>query len=356
MPNTGHMTRIGGIHLDGSLAQFNDTATERDFREVASQPKLKTLQCAAPVSDKTWDVINDVFCTTRPDVEVRVYGHYSTVCDLSFARLLNNVRRFSADCLMRTKGVETIAAMTNLESLHLGIFDLTDFGVLERVSPKLTTLMLGPTFSKRPSLAALNRFPSLKVLYLDGQSKDIEVLSELSHLEDVTLRSITTTDLCYLEPLSKLWSLDIKLGGIRGFNGIEGKSSIKYLELWQVRNLAEINIVGRLPGLQNLFLQSLPQVTSFPSLHEAGSLRRVVVENLKGLSDFTALQAAPVLEEFVLADGRKQTPQHLLPVLKNPALRRVRAGFGSDKKNKEFEGLREEYEKESLGWEPFEYR
>lgn len=341
--------------IDAGRAQFDSTATERDFLEVASQPMLETLQCAEPVPERTWKVINDVFCTARPDVEIRVYGHYSMECDLSFTRHLTNVRHFTADCLMRAKGVETIAAMTDLESLHLDIFELTDFGVLERVSPKLTKLMLGGTFSKRPSLAVLSRFRSLKVIYLDSQSKDIEVLSELSHLEDVTLRSISTTDLSYLEPLSKLWSLDIKLGGIRGFKGIEGKSSIMYLELWQVRNLAEVNIVGRLPGLQNLFLQSLPQVRSFPNLQEAGSLRRVVVENLKGLSDLTALQTAPVLEEFVLADGRKQTPQQLLPVLKNPALRRVRAGFGSDKKNKEFEGLREAHGKEDLASEPFKY-
>jgi hypothetical protein len=350
------MTRIGGIKmLDPGRAEFDGTATERDFGEIASQPRLKSLQCASPVPDKTWNAINDVFCTARPDVEVRVYGHYSTVCDLSFTRLLTNVRHFSADCLMRSKGIQSIAAMTDLESLHLGIFELTDFGVLEHVSPMLTTLMLGTTRSKRPSLGALSRFRSLKVLYLEGQSRGIEVLSELSQLEDLTLRSITTTDLSYLDPLSKLWSLDIKLGGIRGFKGIEGKSSIKYLELWQVRNLEEVNIAGALPGLQNLFLQSLPQVKSFPDLLDARSLRRVVVQNLKGLSDFTALQTAPTLEEFALADGRKQTPQQLLPVLMNPAMRRVRAGFGSDVKNNEFDSLREEYGKEKLTWESFKY-
>ena len=241
--------------------------------------------------------------------------------------------------------------------MSLGIFDLTDFSVLERLPPGLTSLSLGATRSKRLSLAPLSSFRSLRILFLEGQSKDIEVLNELPELEDVTLRSVTTPDLRYLSHLQKLWSLDVKLGGIRGFAGIEGKNSIKYLEVWQVRDLRKIDIVGSLPGLQNLFLQSLPHIESFPGLTNSIALRRIVVENLKGLRDFKALETAPVLEEFALADGRKQTPRHLLPVLNNPRVRKVSAGFGSERKNREFSRLREEHGKAEFDvWEPFVYQ
>ncbi|MFM8400777.1 MAG: hypothetical protein ACKOAH_23365, partial [Pirellula sp.] len=179
------------------------------------------------------------------------------------------------------------------------------------------------------------------MLYLEGHSKNIEVLSELRDLEDVTLRSITTPDLQYLADLPKLWSLDIKLGGIRGFAGVEGKQSIKYLELWQVRDLRNVDVAGTLAGLQNLFLQSLPHVDSLPGLTDSTALRRIVLENLRGLCDFMALETAPALEEFALLDGTKQTPQQLLPVLSNPRVRRVSAFFGSERKNKEFSQLRE---------------
>ena len=352
------MAQLDGIRMaDATRAEFDGSAAERDFRELVKQPHLKVLQCSAPVPTASWALVNEVFCAARPDVELRVYGHYSTECDLTFASLLTNVRRFAADCLMRASGVEAIAAMSGLESLSLGIFELKDFSVLERISSRLTTLSLGATRSKKPSLAPLARFRSLRVLYLEGQSKDIEVLSELSNLEDVTLRSIATDDLAFLARLPRLWSLDIKLGGIRGFKGIEGKKSIKYLELWQVRDLPDINVVGSLPGLQNLFLQSLPHVAAFPRLLESTALRRVVVENLKGLFDFTALRAAPSLEEFALYDGKRQTPQQLLPVLSNPAVRRVSAFFGSERRNKEFVHLREDHGKlELIRWEPFEYR
>jgi hypothetical protein len=65
-------------------------------------------------------------------------------------------------------------------------------------------------------------------LYLEGQQQEIEVLSELSTLEEVTLRSISTTNLDYVSGLPRLWSLDVKLGGIRDFSSIADKQSIKY--------------------------------------------------------------------------------------------------------------------------------
>jgi len=258
---------------------------------------------------------------------------------------------------MQASRVEALCELQSLESLSLGIFGLTDFSVLEQLPPGLTSLALGATRSKRPSLAPLGRFRSLRVLYLEGHSKNIEVLSELRDLEDVSLRSITTPDLQYLADLPKLWSLDIKLGGIRGFAGVEGKQSIKYLELWQVRDLRNVDVAGTLAGLQNLFLQSLPHVDSLPGLTDSTALRRIVIENLKGLCDFTALETAPALEEFALLDGTKQTPQQLLPVLSNPRVRRVSAFFGSELKNKEFSQLREAHSKAEFDrWEPFEYQ
>jgi len=332
--------------FDPSRVQFDGSITSADLRTLASQPGLTVLQCCEPVSKGIWTLLNEQFFAVRPDVELRVYGFYSTECDLTFARHMSNVRHFAADCLMHARGVEAVADIPGLESLSLGIYELDDFSVLERVSPKLSVLSLGPTLSKKPGLAPLARFRRLRVLYLEGHRKEIGVVSDLQALEDVTLRSVTTPDLAFLANLPRLWSLDIKLGGIRNFAAIEGKESIEYLELWQVRELDNIDIVGALPGLQNLFLQSLPCVKSFPSLSRSRQLRRIMLENLRGLHDFSALQYAPALEEFGFVDARKQAPTELLPVLRNRSVRRAFAGFGSDCRNAEFAQLCEEHGKE----------
>ncbi len=339
-----------------SRAQFDESITIKRLRQLAKQPELRVLQCCEPVSDDVWKMINEHLLTERPDVALRVFGHYSSKCNLKFAHQIPNVRHFTADCLSSAAGIDALAELPHLESLDIGILDLTDFNILAQVPQSLTALSLGATRSKRPTLTHLSRFRSLRKLYLEEQSKGIEVLSELRALEELTLRSITTPDVQYLRDLPKLWSLDIKLGGIRNYAAIEGKPSIKYLELWQVRELRSIEFIGTLPGLQNLFLQSLPQVSALPRLSNSKALRRIVFENLKGLSDFTALHSAPALEEFALVDGAKQTAEQLLPVFTNPHVRRISASLGNAAKQNEFIHLCTKYGKAEFDrFEPFKY-
>jgi hypothetical protein len=334
--------------------------TAEDIEKLAGQQGIDWVQCVKPPSEPVCVLFNERFFSVRPEVGLRIYGRLGPYePDLSFAPLMTNVRRFAADSLTSAKGVEAIAEMPRLESLSLGIYELQDFSVLESVPAGLTELSLGLTKSKRPSLAPLVRFSSLRRLYLEGQSKEIEVLATLRELEDLTLRSITVPGLDFLADLPMLWSLDIKLGGIRNFAAVEGKQSIKYLEIWQVRDLDNIHIVSRLPGLQNLFLQSLPNVQAFPQMNNAKALRRIYVENMKGLRDFSALEWAPALEMFVLGDGKTQAPEELIPVLRNPTVHATTASFGSLKKNDRFVDLRAEYGKSGRSSDifgEFEYR
>jgi len=347
-----------GVRLsDASRASFDDSATVADFVKVAQVPTLKVLQCASTVRESLWREINDYFFSARPDVQLRVYGHYETRCDLRFARLMTNVRRFAADCLMEACNIEAITEIPQLESLSVGIFGLEDFRFLDLVPPTLFELSLSATRSKKPNLEPVGRFRELRVLWIEGQGKGIDVISSLHELEQLTLRSITAPDLGFLSTLDKLWSLDIKLGGTRNLDAIAGKRNIKYLELWQVRNFHDLGVMSELPGLQNVFLQSLPHIECLPSLRNSVALRRVVFENLKDFKDFSTLESAPALEEFALLAGNKQTPQQLLPVLRNPNVKRVAGYFGSDRKNDEFRRLCDEYGKEEFAaQEPFAYR
>ena len=90
--------RLGSLRLvDSTRAEFDDTVTEDDVQQLAGRSSFTTLQCSAPMRDSVWSLLNDSFFALRPDVELRVYGHYSTECDLSFARRMTNVRRFAAD-------------------------------------------------------------------------------------------------------------------------------------------------------------------------------------------------------------------------------------------------------------------
>jgi hypothetical protein len=323
---------------------FDGALTRNDIQDLVADQDLKVLQFQNPVEQSTWELLNEEFFPQRPEVQLRAYSFYAEICDLSFASLMTNVRHFSADSLLDAVGVEYIARMDNLESLGVGIYHLEDFSFLNQVTPGLKKLFLGWTKSKKPDLSPLSRFTSLERIYIEGQQKNIEVLSQLESLRFVILRSISTPDITYLKPLHRMESLDIKLGGIRDLNAINGMGNIKYLELWQIRKLSDLGVVSSLTGLQFLFLESLRHVTALPSFDRLSHLRRICCSNMKALQDFHSLEYAPALEDFIYSSAQNQIPENFIPLLRNPKLKRVMVNFGSQKKNERFKALAQEYD------------
>ena len=319
--------------------EFSGNVTKKEIIELTKNPKIEVLQTSEPCNDKTYKLLNDYFFSIRKDVQLRLYGFYSSECDLGILGKLPNIESFSADCLQSVKNIESLENLGNLKKLCIGIYKLDNFDFLSIIPESIIDLSLRDTYSKKPDLKDLKRFKKLKTIYLEGQQKNIEVLSDLVNLEDVTLRSISTQDLSYIENLSKLYSLDIKLGGIKNFDSLKKIPTIKYLELWQIRKLYDIDFLSEMFELQYLFLQNLPLIKQFPDLSLCRNLRRIYVESLKALNDFSSLENVPNLEEFALCDAAKQSPTDVIPVLRNKNLKRASGYFGSKKKNAEFKEL-----------------
>ena len=329
------MYKLEGRHN----VEFRESLTAKEIDEIASNPDVKALHCASPAQSRTWDLLNQNLFSNRPDIELRVYGFYSSICDLSFVTRLPNVRRFTANCLMRAVGVENLSSLKQLEELSVGIYSLENFDFLTTLPVGMKSLFLGATKSKKPRLDALNRFRSLRKLYIEGQQNGIVVLAELQELEELTLRSISTPDLEYLARLPRLWSLDIKLGGIRNLSAIAGRENIKYLELWQIRGLSDISFISCLTGLQLIFLQALRNVSSIPDLSKLARLRRLYLENMKGLRDISAIRYAPALEQFIHVAAQNIRPVQYEDLVTHPTLEELHIGFGSKTKNDQFESL-----------------
>jgi hypothetical protein len=190
---------------------------------------------------------------------LRVYSS-AAIRDLEFLRFFPSLRNFAADTLV------------NLASLD----------GLRHLPETLQELGLGAT-KRQLDLRILERFPDLRALYLERQHKGIEVLSKLTSLDDLTLRSMTLPYLSLLVPLESLRSLDIKLGGTNDLALLPQVRQLRYLELWRIRGFSDASMVGRLPHLRHLFMQTLPQVTRLPDFGEARSLRRIELETMKGI-------------------------------------------------------------------------
>ena len=126
--------RIGSLRMaDSTRAEFDDSVTEHDLRQLAERPKVKTLQCSAPVENSVWSLVNESFFSLRPDVELRVYGHYSIECDLAFTPRMVNVRRFAADRRSsRRARAHFFLVMMNWTRRFLERFASVTFGAMGR--------------------------------------------------------------------------------------------------------------------------------------------------------------------------------------------------------------------------------
>lgn len=190
---------------------------------------------------------------------------------------------------------------------------------------------------------------------MEKQQRGIDSVSELKKLNKILLRSISTPNLDFLKELNELWSVDIKLGGIKSFDALETLPKLKHLEIWQVRGLSDLSFLSRLKSLQNLFLQSLPQVREMPILNQLKDLRRVRFESMKGLDKFNFSHHSQSIREFILLNASNVEPSTIEPLLPNKYIDRFSCWFGSDKKNNEFTDLLKKYEKSKYEYSEFQY-
>lgn len=353
---TGGCMGTGYRAVSSSRTEFTDKISARELAELAADLRVQTLQASQPVKERTWRLINEKVLQPRPDIEIRVYGHYGGECDLSFLRNIPDVRHFSADCLLKATHVEALGNLPGLRSLGVGIFSLEDFSFLGDVPETLDHLYLGATRSKKPDLSILERFTSLSSLSLEAQGKNLSVVGSLASLEKLVLRSVSPPDLAFLRNLPRLWSLDIKLGGIRNLDGLRDLERIRYLELWQVRGLSDLAVISTLTGLQYLYLQSLRNVATLPDCSRLVHLRRVYLETMKGLQSISGVLRAPALEEFIHVCAQNMQPEQYAELLSLPTLRAAAFGFGSDRKNQRMDTMLAEHGIQKYTPAPFEFR
>ena len=174
---------------------------------------------------------------------------------------------------------------------------------------------------------------SFRELYLEGQTKGIETISQFVSLEELTLRSITLPDLSLLLPLRGLRALELKLGGTKNLDLLPAIGELEYLEFWMIKGLSDVSVLSRMTDLRFVFLQALAQVTQLPSFAGSKALRRVHLETMKGLRDLTPIAEAPGLDSLLVIDCSQFRLEHLEPFVRHPALRSARIGTGSRKRN-----------------------
>lgn len=269
-----------------------------------------TVQFSVRLTDDDFARLGEWFEDHR-DVGLRAYGSYDgSITDLEFLRWFPHLTDFSADALD-----------DSLESLD----------GLRHLPESARELRIGRTH--RPlDLAILERFTGLECLYLEGQTKGIEILGGLRGLEDLTLRSVTLPDLSVLLPLDRLLAFDLKLGGTRDISLLPQIGRLEYVELWMVRGLVDLSAIAEVHTLRYLFLESLRRVEELPDLRELRHLVRIHLQNIRGLKDLSPLAGAPALTSLVLEEMGHLQPEDLSCLAGHPTLRAISPRLGGRRK------------------------
>jgi Leucine-rich repeat (LRR) protein len=328
-----------GTRISGDRIQLSRKLSDREIDALASDKTIRYLQFFNRPDESVWGRLNEGFFKARPEVCLRVYGFADDEHDLDFCAQMTAVRDFAVE-LGHASGLEHIAAMRELKSIHITMCDPDCAEILRHVSSRLTSISItgGPAASPL-DLGMLARFGNLRKLYLERHKKGISVIAELRTLEDLTLRSVTLKSFDFLRELPALWSLDIKLGGTKDLGALEGLTGLKYLELWKIAGLTDISVISTLTGLQFLFLQELRQIHALPPLAALSRLRKVHMDTMNGLKDIQSLFEAPVLEEIAHIANTTIPVEVYASILKKTTLKRIHVGFCADRKNARFAKL-----------------
>lgn len=329
--------------------------TSQEVEEIADDPNLKVIVLDCLVKAEYEELENFIF-SKKPEVLLSKISHtFPGPVDLGFLQHLPSVKRLRIGDATRLINWEGVAFLKDLEELSFHRFEPEILDVLKVMPPNLKCLSIEDSLSKGYTLDFISRFKNLRYLHVQGPCKGVEEIGKLLHLEELVLRSISLPNLDFLVNLHQLWSIDIKLGGIKDFSVLSKLPYIKYLELWQIKGLSDLTFISKMTELQCLHLESLINVTSLPALDDLKKLRRIELMNLKSLKEFDALKSAPNLQDFFFTLIHQQQPEDLIPVLQHPNLKNIYVYFPSEKKNNAFEKLVKDHDKQMTEWPAFIY-
>ncbi len=276
--------------------------------------------------------LRDAAPLSRDEGKVRVTGSLSDASHLALASLLGDRPDVQLWIDDRTEELELLRHYPGLQRLGVTSLRLETWDGVAHVADTLTELHMGDTL-KPISIAPFGALRHLTALGIHGPVRNVEVIGQLSSVEDLQLRSVTLPDLSLLLPMRRLTTLWIGLGGTADLSLLPRFELLNDLELWRIRGLRNVATLGDLPALRRLMLQSMSSVTELPSLRGAASLRRLALETMRGIADLTPIADAPALEELLLIEMPHLSPDSLRPFIGHPTLRRGIWGFGSTRKN-----------------------
>ena len=275
------------------------------------EPECRTVQFSSQQSDETLQRMARLM-RDRPDVQLYVFGG---VKDLEFLRYFDNLRR-----------------------LQLAVWDIEDVSGFTYLGTDFESLTFSKT-RKRFSLRFLETLPGLRSLFLQGHTKDLGVVGRLTSLRSIGLSGIPLADLSILVALQELTDVFVGFSKTRDLWALRDLPRLTKLTIIRITELAAVDVVRELAGLEHLELSWLRNVERLPNLSRLASLRSVTLDTLKGLREIAGIAAAPTLQRLAVSACPALTAESFRCLLGHPTLRELWAHIGRSRENAEIKLL-----------------
>jgi len=209
--------------------------------------------------------------------------------------------------------------LQSLSRLNVGIFDATERDFLSWDNLRnLSYLCLVEIRTGSFDLQYLKNYQSLKTLFINGHTKNIEAVKYLSNLDKLSLSIPTKAKIGFINDLPNLRSLKFILGGRENLDEINNYS-IEELEIVRVRGFSTFGNLSNFNRLRNLLIEDQIQLETITFNQELPYLTDVKILNCKslnliiGLRWLTNLQQLRVYKTNVNFDEfiRQELPEKL---------------------------------------------
>ena len=257
-----------------------------------------TIQFSEPCySSELLAQVNEACISYKEKLEVRFYGFYQNGFDASALAQIPDVAWLSVDCLMRISNVEQISELNQLRKLSFGVFEFNDSKILEKLNlRKLENLSLSENRWRNFDLEVLGRCEQLQTVLIEGHSKNIESLSSLPRLWNLTLRAYPRSGgLAFLNSCESLDDLTLILGGRTNIDDFS-HSNLERLEITWVKGLERLGPLSRFPNLKKLHVADQLKLEEIDV--SDSDVRSINIHNCKNLIAIKGLSDLRNLKEF----------------------------------------------------------
>lgn len=265
---------------------YNDISSEM-LEEIAQDKRIQWVQISEELPSKAYQMIDRIF-EKRQDLYFRIFSIYGDkTFDISVLGQMPHCSKVWIDAHLRENknaiNLEYLCELPNLKGLHLDLFDRRDYTFINNLSPNLEELIIfADTMSGAIQFDCkwLLQYKELHSLYLGKKAKkNLESISRISKLKNLSLRGIKVADFDFLKELH-LESFALLWCGNTDLSGLGELESLRELELWRIMKLENLDFISRLVNLETLKLQDLTHITKLPDLSRLEKLTNIQIDNV----------------------------------------------------------------------------